>query len=276
MNEKPFVVGDLQGCCDELEQLLVNIKFDQHHRPLWAVGDLVNRGPKSIETLRLLKSLGDRFVGVLGNHDLHLLAMVAGVRSPGTRDTAASILEADDADELIDWLRHCPLAYTDHGYLMVHAGLYPAWTVEQLLMLTEEVQTQLRGPDWQLFLRDLYGNKPRAWSSNLASSERFRFIINACTRMRFVKKSDFALELESKEGTGVAPKGTQAWFEFPSIKSESAKTTIIFGHWSTLGLVQQSGLIGLDTGCVWGGALSAIDLDSMQIHQVKCQQHQAP
>jgi bis(5'-nucleosyl)-tetraphosphatase (symmetrical) len=269
----PFVIGDLQGCCDELQQLLEAIQYRAHSRPIWFAGDLVNRGPKSLQTIRVLMGLGSRAQAVLGNHDLHLLAMVAGVRKPKPNDTAVEILAAPDRDEIINWLKNLPLAVYDYDHLMVHAGLYPWWGVQQLLSLTKEVEAKLAGNSWQDFLTELYGNTPSSWSNKLRGAERSRFIINACTRMRFVD-SVGSLELETKESAAQLPEGFSPWFVHPNIDALNA--TVVFGHWSTQGLLLNKNVIGLDTGCVWGGKLTAIDLSNRQLTQVNCAQHQVP
>jgi bis(5'-nucleosyl)-tetraphosphatase (symmetrical) len=269
----PFAIGDLQGCSAELHLLLAAIKIQEHDRPIWFAGDLVNRGPNSLNTIRLLMGLGSRVRVVLGNHDLHLLAMAADIRKPKSNDTAAEILDAPDAKEIIDWLRTQPLAIYQHDHLMVHAGLYPWWTVQQLLALTKEVESKLRGDDWKASLAQLYGNTPTCWSNALSGFDRFRFVINACTRMRLIDSLG-NLEFESKESALQLPDGYSAWFSHPNI--EALKTTIVFGHWSTQGLLLNKNLIGLDTGCVWGGKLTAVDLANRQLTQVNCAQHQVP
>jgi bis(5'-nucleosyl)-tetraphosphatase (symmetrical) len=269
----PFVIGDLQGCCGELQQLLEAIQYQEHNRPIWFAGDLVNRGPKSLQTMRVLMGLGSRAKVVLGNHDLHLLAMAAGVRKPKLNDTAAEILAAPDSDNIIDWLRKQPLAIYGDDHLMVHAGLYPWWSVPQLLLLTKEVEKNLGSNRWQGFLAELYGNTPSRWNDNLKGAERSRFIINACTRMRFVDSLG-NLDLDTKESALQLPEGCCAWFAHPNI--EALNTTVVFGHWSTQGLVLNNNVIGIDTGCVWGGKLTAIDLSNRQLTQVNCAQHQVP
>jgi bis(5'-nucleosyl)-tetraphosphatase (symmetrical) len=276
----PFVVGDLQGCCTEFESLLKAIRFYEHQRPIWCVGDLVNRGPRSPETLRLLMSLGSRAQCVLGNHDLHCLAVAAGARKASKRDTARAILDAPDAFELLEFLRHCPLAYQDQSIVMVHAGLYPFWSSSQLMQYTREVNNSLRSVNWQTYLETLFGNEPSTWSEHLEGSDRHRFIINACTRMRFVY-SDGRLDLVTKESEAPSfiqsgsSDGARPWFDFPQIQDQT-QHTIVFGHWSTRGLVQRPRLYGLDTGCVWGGSLTAIDLESFELTQIKCEKHQCP
>jgi bis(5'-nucleosyl)-tetraphosphatase (symmetrical) len=269
----PFAIGDLQGCCGELHLLLDAIRYKEHQRPIWFAGDLVNRGPESLQTIRLLMSLGPRARVVLGNHDLHLLAMAAGIRKPKQNDTAVEILAASDSDKIINWLRKQPLAIYKHEHLMVHAGLYPWWSVTQLLALTKEVETELSSNSWASFLSALYGNTPTRWQDDLHGSERSRFIINACTRMRFVDSTG-NLELDTKESALQLPDGCTAWFAHPNI--DQLKATVVFGHWSTQGLLLSKNVVGLDTGCVWGGKLTAVDLSNRQLTQINCAQHQAP
>ncbi len=268
-----FVIGDIQGCCDQLETLLQLIfEVDIDPRVLFA-GDLVNRGPKSLETLRLVKNMGERADTVLGNHDLHLLAVAHGIRQAHRSDTLNDILQAPDREELLDWLRHRPLAIFEQDHLLVHAGVFPQWTAAQTMALAQEVQDILRGPDWLDFLAQMYGNAPAQWNDNLQGVERWRCIINGLTRMRFCS-IDGVMDFASKEGLQGAPEGFLPWFDLPNRKTEN--TTVVFGHWSTLGLLLRPNLISLDTGCVWGGKLSAISLNDRQLIQIACPQQQRP
>ncbi|MES2048211.1 MAG: symmetrical bis(5'-nucleosyl)-tetraphosphatase [Pseudomonadota bacterium] len=268
-----FVIGDIQGCCDQLEQLLQLIfAVDADARILFA-GDLVNRGPKSLETLRLVKNMGQRADTVLGNHDLHLLAVAHGIRPAHRNDTLNDILSAPDREELLDWLRRRPLAIMEQGHLLVHAGVFPQWTAEQTMALATEVQNILRGPDWLDFLAQMYGNTPAQWNDNLQGVERWRCIINGLSRMRFCS-IDGVMDFASKEGMQGAPNGFLPWFDLPNRKSENC--TVVIGHWSTLGLLLRPNLISLDTGCVWGGHLSAISLNDRHLIQIACPQQQRP
>jgi bis(5'-nucleosyl)-tetraphosphatase (symmetrical) len=268
-----FVIGDIQGCCDQLRQLLQLIdKEDPQARVLFA-GDLVNRGPKSLETLRLVKHMGARASTVLGNHDLHLLAVANGIRPAHRSDTLDDILQAPDREELLDWLRHRPLAIVEQGHLLIHAGLFPQWTAVQTMALAQEVQEILRGPDWLDFLRQMYGNTPDRWSDDLQGVERWRCVINALTRMRFCS-FDGVMDFISKDGAHGAPEGFLPWFDVAGRKSSD--TTVVFGHWSTLGLLLRPDLISLDTGCVWGGKLTAVSLKNRSVIQVDCPQQQRP
>ncbi|RCS58518.1 symmetrical bis(5'-nucleosyl)-tetraphosphatase [Parvibium lacunae] len=275
-----YLIGDLQGCCGDLQRLLDTLTFTAQDS-LWCVGDLVNRGPASLATLRLLKSLGGRVQCVLGNHDLHLLAVAAGVRPANASDTLQAILSAPDRDELLTWLRHQPLAHLGECYgerlLMVHAGVLPSWSVADTLGYAAEVASLLRGPDYVDFLREMYGNTPAQWQPDLRGAARWRAIVNALTRLRFCRPTG-EMDFATKEGAGSAPAGFLPWFEVPG--RASADTTIVFGHWSTLGLRNVPGLIALDTGCVWGGQLTACrpngDVTKRHFFQVSCAQHQRP
>lgn len=255
-----YAIGDVQGCRSQLEQLIKKLPKDGK---IICVGDLVNRGPDSLGTLRLLKGLQEagRAECILGNHDLHLLARDAGIRSPKSLDTLEPILKAPDRKELIHWLRHRPMAlYSGHDYfntLFVHAGVLPQWDIAQTLELAHELEKVLRHKNYAQSLIEMYGNTPTAWSNQLKGAERLRVIINAFTRLRFCNAKG-VMEFESKEGAGNAPKGYMPWFEVPNRKTQDVK--IVFGHWSTLGLLKKTNVTGLDTGCVWGGKLTAMSL----------------
>jgi len=255
-----FAVGDIQGCYDELQQLLDTIRFDTANDRLWLVGDLVNRGPNSLKTLRLIKNLGDSAVCVLGNHDLHLLALALTDNASVADDDLRKILEANDCAELIDWLRQKPLAHHSKSLnaLMVHAGVLPEWTLKEVLTHANEVETVLRSKKPQKFLKAMYGKKPDRWSENLRGNDRLRFITNCLTRIRFCTPGG-RLDFSNKLGPETAKGKLQPWFSIPDRKTEQTK--IVFGHWSTLGLLDKPGLLALDTGCVWGGALTAVQLD---------------
>ncbi len=272
-----YAIGDIQGCAGAFGQLLKEIQFKPGSDRLWLVGDLVNRGPASLDTLRQVRDLGDAATTVLGNHDLHLLALAAGARKPGKHDTLDEILDAPDATELLDWLRQRPLAHHEvvagQPHLLVHAGLLPIWSVQEALVHADEVASALRAHDWRSFFLHMYGDEPSAWSDELGGYERLRVAVNALTRLRFCDASG-VMDLKSKEGAGAAPPGFQAWFDIASRRS--ADTTVVFGHWSTLGLLLRQKLIGLDSGCVWGGALTAVRLPDRQTVQVACPQYQRP
>ena len=272
--EAPVAIGDVQGCFDCLEALVARIDAASG-RParLWLTGDLVNRGPKSLETLRWAMANEARLVTVLGNHDLHLLAVAAGIRPAHRSDTLAEILAAPDAGELIDWLRRRPLAHLEHGHLMVHAGVLPQWSGARTLELAAEVQQALAGPRWTDFLRTMYGNEPARWDDDLRGADRLRVIVNALTRLRFCTP-DGTMDFHTKEGAGGAPPGHLPWFDVPG--RASAGLTLVFGHWSTLGLVLRPELVSLDTGCVWGGALTGVRLDGREVFSLRCPQAQVP
>jgi bis(5'-nucleosyl)-tetraphosphatase (symmetrical) len=267
-----YLVGDIQGCDSAFARLLAKLDFSPSRDTLYVLGDMVNRGPESAATLRRLMGMGQSVQCVLGNHDLHLLAVAHGVRPMGRRDTLASVLEAQDATSLLNWLRQQHLAISAHGILMVHAGVLPSWTAAQTLALAEEVTTVLRSPLHGHFLQNLYGDTPNQWHHDLSGNDRLRMIINALTRLRFCS-AEGLMEFETKEGAGTAPKGFMPWFDVPG--RLTAGETLAFGHWSTLGWLGRSDVIGLDTGCVWGGCLTALRLgDSPAAHeriQVKCE-----
>lgn len=267
-----FAIGDVQGCHDCLERLIALADAlpgkDHPAGPrLWLTGDLVNRGPQSLQTLRWAHRHRDRLVTVLGNHDLHLLAVAAGVRPLHRDDTLTDILGAPDRDELLDWLRRQPLAFGDGRFLLVHAGVVPQWTAGRTLALAAEVQEALSGPHWVEFLQSMYGNKPDRWDDTLSGSNRLRVIVNALTRLRFCTPEG-DIDLKTKEGPDAAPPGHLPWFDVPGRRT--ADVTVVFGHWSTLGYLERPNLIGLDTGCVWGGQLTAVQLATRERFQVGC------
>ncbi len=282
-----YCIGDLQGCLSPFERLLQAIDFSPSRDTVYLLGDLVNRGPDSLGVLRRLSALGDAAQCLLGNHDLHLLALSQGVRPPGRHDTVTSILQAPDHHELLDWLRHRPMAMHHHGWLMVHAGVLPSWSVVQTLALADEVERALRGPDLAGFLKGMYGNAPDRWDDALQGPERLRVIVNALTRMRFCTP-DGAMEFATTGGPQTALPGYLPWFEAPG--RATADTPVAFGHWSTLGAdtaAAGGGLLNntlpLDTGCVWGGCLTAARLDergqapdAFELITVGCEQAQAP
>jgi bis(5'-nucleosyl)-tetraphosphatase (symmetrical) len=270
-----FVIGDIQGCCDALDRLLAHIGFSPSRDHLHVVGDLVNRGPQSLQTLRRLRALEGAATCLLGNHDLHLLAVAHGVRKAHRSDTLDDILDAPDRDAWIDWLRRRPLAGQDEGWLMVHAGVVPQWDAAQVLALAAQVQALLQGPDLQGFLQVMYGNEPAPWSDTLAGPDRWRFVINVLTRIRFCA-ADGTLEFKTKDGADGAPAGFMPWFDVPGRRT--AGTPVVFGHWSTLGLIDRPDLLAIDTGCVWGGALTAVRIDGgrREVMQVECDAAQVP
>ena len=273
-----YLIGDVQGCDTALGRLLDEIAFSPSRDRLVLLGDLVNRGPESLAVLRRVTALGDAAACLLGNHDLHLLAVSQGVRKPHRSDTVADILAAPDRDALLDWLRHRPLALHEHGVLMVHAGVLPQWTVVQTLVLATEVEKVLQAAEWADFMHQMYGNQPDEWHDGLQGTARLRVIVNALTRLRLCT-ADGRMEFDTKDSSGVdgAPPGFMPWFDVPG--RQTAGDVVAFGHWSTLGWLDRPDLISLDTGCVWGGCLSALRLGAgareRELIQVRCPQAQA-
>lgn len=271
-----LAIGDLQGCLPSLRRLLAEVPLTSSLR---FVGDLVNRGPDSLGTLRYVRELAlqGRAESVLGNHDIHLLAVAAGVRKPGKSDTLDEILAAADRDELLTWLRHRPLALSEESYLLVHAGVLPQWSAAQVLDLAAEVEEQLRGPNWQEFLAGVFGNAADRWDEGLRGIARHRVIVNALTRLRFCTSAG-VMDLKTKEGLDSVPAGLSPWFDVAG--RLTADVTMVCGHWSTLGLVKRPDLIALDTGCVWGGQLTAVvlaaDPSERRLYQVACPQARDP
>lgn len=273
-----YLIGDIQGCCDALERLLQTLDFSPSRDHLFALGDLVNRGTDSLGTLRRLQQLGGSATCLLGNHDWHLLAAAEGIRPPHRQDTLQAILQAPDRETHLDWLRHQRMAVLAHGWLMVHAGVVPQWNTDTTLQLAGELEQQLLSADLPAFLQVMYGNEPSVWHSELPGPERLRFALNTLTRTRFVHSDTGALELHSKEGSNGNPPGCVPWFEAPGRQTQG--TPMAFGHWSTLGLIARRDLLALDTGCVWGGQLTAARLTDgpdggvPEIIQVPCLQAQ--
>jgi bis(5'-nucleosyl)-tetraphosphatase (symmetrical) len=265
-----YAIGDVQGCHDELLELLARCAFDPAHDRLWFVGDLVNRGPNSLGVLRYVRSLGRRATVVLGNHDLHLVCMFENLAKRRADDTLDEVLAAPDAGELIAWLRHRPLMHAAKGVAMVHAGLLPQWSVARARQLAREVESALRSTRYRDFLAHLYGSEPAEWHDSLQGWDRLRVIVNAMTRMRFCSPSG-RLEFRAK-GTD-APTGMLPWFD---ARRHRDSTLIVCGHWSTLGVKLEPGFAAIDSGCVWGGALSALRLDDRTLFQVRCAGYQAP
>ena len=267
-----YAVGDLQGCLASFERLAARLPGATR---FVFVGDLVNRGPQSLATLRHVKSLAeaDRAVAVLGNHDLHLLAVAAGIRPVHRSDTLREILDAPDRDELLDWLRALPLAHREQGVLFVHAGVLPDWDADKTLELSDEVRRRLAAHDHEAFLREMYGNEPARWSESLTGHDRLRCVVNALTRVRMLF-TDGMMHLKHKEASARAPADLMPWFDHP--RRATRGTPLVFGHWSTEGLVMRDDVTGLDTGCVWGGQLTAMRLEDRALFQVDCPQSQAP
>ncbi|MGQ9724067.1 MAG: symmetrical bis(5'-nucleosyl)-tetraphosphatase [Tepidimonas sp.] len=274
-----YLIGDVQGCDAALQRLLDEIGFSPSRDRLILLGDLVNRGPASLAVLRRLLQLHGAADALLGNHDLHLLAVAAGVRPLHRHDTLDELLAAPDRSALLEWLRQRPLAMMERGWLLVHAGVLPQWTPDQVLALAAEVHERLRGPDMTDWLHQMYGNQPDRWHADLQGPDRWRVIVNALTRLRFCT-AEGAMEFASKGGATHAPAGYMPWFDVPSRRW--AGTPVAFGHWSTLGALRRVDVLALDTGCVWGGQLSAARLpevaDARQadLIQIPCPQFRAP
>jgi bis(5'-nucleosyl)-tetraphosphatase (symmetrical) len=255
-----YAIGDIQGCGAAFDALLRKLAFRPSRDRLWLVGDLVNRGPESLRVLRRVMDLGRSVTCVLGNHDLHLLATVAGRRELSPADTFAEVLSAPDAQDIVDWLRHRPLLHHDARAkrVLVHAGIPPGWTVQEARAQAREIETLLRGPKWRASLRTMYGNEPTVWSRKLDREERRRYTINALTRMRYCDRRG-RLDLSESGPPGSQPKGLRPWFDVDNRRSRNVH--IFFGHWAALGLMRRTDVTALDSGCVWGGCLTAVRLD---------------
>jgi bis(5'-nucleosyl)-tetraphosphatase (symmetrical) len=273
-----YLIGDLQGCDAPLARLLARIGFSPSRDTLYLLGDLVNRGPASAAVLRRLMGYGDAARSLLGNHDLSLLAVAHGYRAPHRNDTMDDILQAPDREAMLEWLRHRSMAIHAHGLLMVHGGVLPAWDLAQTLALATELEAVLRGPALAEFLAHMWGNQPDRWEDGLQGADRLRVIVNALTRLRFCTP-DGVMDLRASGGIDAAPPGMLPWFDVPGRRT--AGICVAFGHWSTLGYLRRPDIISLDTGCVWGGCLSALRLDESgagahELIQEACEQAQAP
>lgn len=269
-----YVIGDVHGCLKQLDQLLAIIERETPDAKLLFTGDIINRGPDSLGVLRRIMAMEDRAQMVLGNHDLHLLGIAAGIRKMKSGDTVKPIFDAPDCAELLDWFRSRPMAYPvgDDG-ILVHAGLLPQWTRKKALVLADELQSVLCSGKWQALMADMYGNKPNQWDDDLQGMDRLRCIINSFTRLRFCSAKG-RMEFDAKLGPETAPKGYMPWFDVPGRKSKGS--LVIFGHWSTLGLLNRPNLLAVDTGCLWGGALTAVRLDDRAVFQVKSSGYRVP
>ena len=262
-----YAIGDLQGSFEPLRRLLAKIGFDKARDRLWFVGDLVNRGPESLECLRFVKSLGDAAITVLGNHDLHLVCVAEGVEKTKRRDTLEDVLAAPDRDELVEWLRRRPLMHVEDDMVLVHAALLPEWTVARARALAGEVEAALRGRDYRKLLERMYGDEPDRWREDLRGIDRLRVVINAMTRLR-VCDDDGAMVLGFKGEPGEASDAWTPWFDVPGRRSRDH--TVICGHWSALGVRVREDLAALDSGCVWGRSLTAMRLEDRRLFEVRC------
>ncbi|VWC28983.1 diadenosine tetraphosphatase [Burkholderia pseudomultivorans] len=276
MTHTPIAIGDIQGCHFAFQSLFNKLSAPSD-TPLWIAGDIVNRGPASLASLRALVDLGSRATVVLGNHDLHLLAVSAGIRTERPGDTIGEILDAPDADALLDWVRHRPFAHFEHGMLLVHAGVLPQWDATLALELADELQRALRAPDWRETLQKLYGNEPNQWNPNLKKRDRMRVAFNAFTRLRFCTP-DGVMDFKANGGPDSAPPGHLPWFDVPGRRTEDV--TVVFGHWAALGLMLRDNVVALDSGCVWGNQLSAVRLSAdpaqRTVTQVQCEACRTP
>jgi len=272
-----YWVGDIQGCDAPLGQMLDHVGFSVSRDRLYVLGDLVNRGPSSLAVLRRLHDMGSSVQCVLGNHDLHLLALAKGASSPSKSDTLQEVLEAPDRNNLLNWLQHQSLALFEENVLMVHAGVLPQWSLSETLALARELENILQGDGATEFLINMYGNEPAQWQSDLQGMDLWRCALNAFTRIRFCSPSGH-MEFKTKEGSAKAPAGFMPWFEVPG--RQTADITIAFGHWSTLGAVDRNDIWALDTGCVWGGCLTALQRDHLSDPprriEIKCPSYQTP
>lgn len=262
-----YVVGDVQGCYDTLRRLLDSASFDPAVDRLWTVGDLVNRGPDNLSTLRFIRDLGTSALTVLGNHDLHLLGVEAGARKSGRKDTLQDVLQAPDTNELLHWLRRQPLMHREGPYVLSHAGVPHIWTAAEASTYAAEVVTQLGSPDYRTFLQNMYGNLPDRWTPDLRGWDRLRVIVNYFTRMRFIGPAG-NLDFDAKKGADQPPPGMRPWYDYPRAEADR-HAVFLFGHWAALeGKTGRPRFIALDTGCVWGGRLTMLRLDDGTRFQV--------
>ena len=271
-----YAIGDIQGCFDAFQALLEKIKFNKEKDQLWLAGDMINRGPQSLETLRYIISLGDAAKVVLGNHECHALAVFYGHKEAHRSDTFQDIINAPDADELFNWIRTRPFFYQDKqlGYSMIHAGLPPQWTLKDAKKNASELEAVLAGEYYQAFFADMYGSKPKCWEDKLTGQDRLRFIINSFTRTRYCDASG-KMDFKEKGRLGSQPEHLLPWFDVPNRKTKNKK--IVFGHWSTIGIHKQNNTSCLDSGCLWGGSLSAMVLDgSEKVISVDCKSYLKP
>jgi bis(5'-nucleosyl)-tetraphosphatase (symmetrical) len=267
-----YAIGDIQGCLQPLRQLLELVGFSARRDHIWLVGDLVNRGPQSLETLRFVRDLGDSVITVLGNHDLHLITLAAGFGRPRADDTLDAILAAEDRVSLLEWLCSRKLFHAEDDYAMVHAGLLPQWPISQALELAAEVEQTLQGEQHVEFARNMYGSEPDRWDNQLQGWDRLRVIVNAMTRMRVCDPSG-RMEFRFKGTRQDIPPGYLPWFDVRG--RQSANTTIVCGHWSALGLHMKSNLLALDGGCLWGRELCAVRLEDRQVFRINCRESAA-
>ncbi|MFI3138071.1 MAG: symmetrical bis(5'-nucleosyl)-tetraphosphatase [Methylococcaceae bacterium] len=269
-----YAIGDIQGCYEDLLRLLDVIAFDSTQDTLWFAGDLVNRGPQSLQTLRFVKSLGDAAIVVLGNHDLHLLAAFCQDKKSDKKNSLHQVLDAPDCEELMHWLRRRPLFHHEHGYCLLHAGLPPQWDFAKTVKMAQKAEAALRGVGYRDFLKQMYGDKPNRWSPKLKGMGQLRFVVNCFTRLRYCEK-DGSLDFDCSSAPGTQPPQLTPWFQMPQRKSIAMQ--IIFGHWSSLGYYAGDNCYAIDTGCLWGGQLTALKLGSpAQRISIECVGHKKP
>ncbi len=268
-----YAIGDIQGCYAALQRLLGEIGFSASRDSLWLVGDLVNRGDSSLEVMRFVRDLGERAITVLGNHDLHLAMVAEGHGRPSKEDTLDAVLAAPDREELLVWLRSRSMFHVEDDYAMVHAGLLPQWSILQALELGGEVEQALRAPEYRDFLSHMWGSEPAQWSEHLRGWDRLRIVVNAMTRMRFCTRYG-VMEFRAKGPLESAPEGYLPWFAVPGRASRTH--TVVCGHWSALGFRREEKLLALDSGCLWGGCLTAVRLEDRKVFQLQCPQSLAP
>lgn len=261
-----YAIGDIQGCYKQFIQLLNLIDFNPGKDVLYLVGDLVNRGPKSLEVIKWIYKNQDRVINVLGNHDIYLLARYNHLGKIDNGDTLADLIRDKNILKYIDWLRSAPLVFHDNDYIMAHAGIYPQMSFNELLQLNHAISSHLKSPEYPHFIEQIFGNKPNVWNNEHSSLKKMKFALNACTRMRFLDRVDYSLDFKYKGELGNMPEHLMPWFQAPFHKTINKK--IIFGHWAALGFFHEQRYISLDTGCVWGRKLTALNLDTFQLHQV--------
>lgn len=263
-----YAIGDIQGCYRQLMELLSLIDFNPSKDVIYSVGDLINRGPQSLEVLKWVYKNQDSFINVLGNHDIYLLARYNHLIKPDAEDTLAEVICDKNIRKYINWLRSCPLIYHDNQFIVVHAGVYPHMDFNELLHLNHSISNHLKASDYARFIEKIYGNKPNCWQADMDTLKKMRFVVNACTRMRLLDNNDFSLDYKFKGPINAAPANLIPWFQVPPDTSITKK--IIFGHWAALGFFHDQNYLALDTGCVWGRKLTAVNLENFAITQVSC------
>lgn len=261
-----YAIGDIQGCYNEFIKLLAKINFNSGKDVLYLVGDLVNRGPQSLEVLKWVYKNQNSVITTLGNHDIYLLARYNHIVDSNKDDTLHDVIQDKNINKYIDWLRSCSLIYHDSDYILVHAGIYPRMDFNELLHINHSISAHLQSADYPRFIKSIFGNKPNSWDPNYDNTKKMKFVVNSCTRMRFLNKADYALDYKFKGDLSSIPENLIPWFRVGS--AETINKKILFGHWAALGLSQENNYISLDTGCAWGRKLTAINLETREISQV--------